>query len=90
MSDEHDELMRKNGWFYGKDTYGRDMWMGNPFGTSSNTTSIWQPMGGIEIERSRVTCRHCGQWGERETQCQHCGAPMPDDSDAVIRWRGRF
>ena len=27
----------------------------------------------------RVTCRHCGQWGERETQCQHCGAPMPSD-----------
>ena len=24
----------------------------------------------------RVTCRHCGQWGERETQCQHCGAPI--------------
>ena len=42
-------------------------------------------------ESKKVTCRHCGQWGERETQCQHCGAPMPDgSSDAIIRWRGRF
>lgn len=22
-------------------------------------------------------CDYCGQWGEAETKCENCGAPMP-------------
>jgi hypothetical protein len=30
----------------------------------------------ITVPNGKEKCKHCGQWGARQSECEYCGAPI--------------
>jgi hypothetical protein len=62
----------------------REEWNNFPVNRTAISASMWNrinesidKLDNPELTRFvKTKCKHCGQWGERETECTACGAPI--------------